>query len=537
MRLSRAKAKDLSTKVALIRDRSSSVEEIDAQVEEAKESIVTRNGEMDRLKSLIRVKEDRLSVIRADINIDQSSSLYVKELEDRIRSMTNQLVSLREDKAKVEDRSTALSSRIKTLSTRHTSAKAEYVSLQEVLDSTDPSALNKELTFAKESLSEAQGSLVKTESVKLSLQARTKDIKVKKSKLEKLDTECPMCLREVDEESKHTILHSLDDQMSELDTELDSVMADILSYREAENTSRNIVSKVSRELDTINSSGVKSRSLKQTLIDLKTTVEELNSEIENTSSHVTDLESKIDELTVDLAAKKEEFESYSKLIAGEKDLTDITKELSSLKEELGQHNVSIGSLNERIKTLTKSKVQAGRDDTEIQELEGEIADLKIIGDMFSKTGIQSMIVANTCVEVQSIVNDYLSQISDNRMSIAIEVDAGQFDIIVNHGGTIKKLEQLSEGEKVRVAFAIRMAFSMLLHRRANGQGIEFLLIDEAIQNLDESGIEKFAEELVGLHNTLGIKIFLITHRTDIRNYFDERLIVDMIDGVSKVSVV
>jgi len=536
MQLSRSKAKEFVLQVTVLKGRSETLESIDRSMEVFNATIVKKSRGINNLQKLIATKEERLSVIRADVNIDQSSSLYVKELSDRIVAMGRQLSSLLKDRDRLATRIDTMSNKVRGLVGKHSNMKEEYIAIQDVLKDTGKDVLQGRLTGIKESLSSIQSDLVITESVRLSLEARDKEIDGKKDKLRNLDTDCPMCLRPIDESTKQSVIQSLDLQVEEIHVELDEVTQQMLTYREREAADRSEMSRVSRELDTLISAATKSQSLKKTLIEFKGNVEELNSEMEVTTITWKETEEKVAVLQGELVSKKEELESYSKLIEGEKDLSAINSELDRMKGTLSEDTMTVGSLKERVKGLRKDRVRAVKDTEEIAGLEESIADLKIIGEMFGKTGIQSMIVANTCVEVQSLVNDYLSQISDNRMSISIEVDAGKFDIIVNHSGMMKRLEQLSEGEKVRVSFSIRMAFSMLLHRRANDQGVEFLLIDEAIQNLDESGIEKFAEELVGLHNLLGVKIFLITHRTDIRNYFDERLIVDKVGGISTVTV-
>jgi DNA repair protein SbcC/Rad50 len=81
----------------------------------------------------------------------------------------------------------------------------------------------------------------------------------------------------------------------------------------------------------------------------------------------------------------------------------------------------------------------------------------------------------------------------------------------------------SGGEKFRIAFVLRVALAQLLQRRANSK-LEFLIIDEAFSPLDQNGVEKIVEVIDELQKEFKT-ILIITHRTDVKQYFDEVITV------------
>ncbi len=79
----------------------------------------------------------------------------------------------------------------------------------------------------------------------------------------------------------------------------------------------------------------------------------------------------------------------------------------------------------------------------------------------------------------------------------------------------------SGGEAFRINFAIRIALSKLLARRA-GAPLPTLIIDEGFGTQDASGIEKIKEAINSIQDDFD-KILVITHMEELKDAFPTRI--------------
>ena len=79
----------------------------------------------------------------------------------------------------------------------------------------------------------------------------------------------------------------------------------------------------------------------------------------------------------------------------------------------------------------------------------------------------------------------------------------------------------SGGEAFRINFAIRIALSKLLARRA-GAPLPTLIIDEGFGTQDSNGLEKLKEAITSIQDDFE-KIIIITHIEELRDAFPNRI--------------
>jgi exonuclease SbcC len=114
-----------------------------------------------------------------------------------------------------------------------------------------------------------------------------------------------------------------------------------------------------------------------------------------------------------------------------------------------------------------------------------------------------------------------------------------FEVEITRPGVEKPIliDSLSNGQKFRVVFAIRVALSRLLVRRRNSTTMDFLFYDECFSSLDDKGIDDVIDVFRYLRNEFKHQI-IITHRTDLKERFGKNVIIVKQDtnGISKVNV-
>jgi exonuclease SbcC len=95
------------------------------------------------------------------------------------------------------------------------------------------------------------------------------------------------------------------------------------------------------------------------------------------------------------------------------------------------------------------------------------------------------------------------------------------DINISDELGTRRYEMYSGGEAFRIDFALRIALSKLLARRA-GSPLRTLIIDEGFGSQDSSGRERLVEAINSIQDDFD-RILVITHIEELKNAFDERI--------------
>jgi exonuclease SbcC len=144
---------------------------------------------------------------------------------------------------------------------------------------------------------------------------------------------------------------------------------------------------------------------------------------------------------------------------------------------------------------------------------------------FGKKGIQAMIIEAAMPEIEFEANRLLARMSDGRMHVRFETQrqtlrgdtVETLDInIADELGT-RPYDLFSGGEAFRVNFAIRIALSKLLARRAGAQ-LQMLIIDEGFGTQDATGRERLVEAINSIQEDFA-RILVITHIEELRDAF------------------
>jgi exonuclease SbcC len=150
-------------------------------------------------------------------------------------------------------------------------------------------------------------------------------------------------------------------------------------------------------------------------------------------------------------------------------------------------------------------------------------------EAFGKNGIQEMIVDAALPEIEDSANELLTRLTDGRMRVTLDTQrAGRggttistLDVNVSDELGTRAYELFSGGEKFRVDFAVRIALSRLLARRA-GAPLQMLAIDEGFGSQDRAGCDRLIAAIKTIENDFE-RILVITHLDDIKDAFPVRI--------------
>lgn len=189
----------------------------------------------------------------------------------------------------------------------------------------------------------------------------------------------------------------------------------------------------------------------------------------------------------------------------------------------------VGGARQRLSTLDARAQERQRKLEDRQGLTGDLGLYDALREACSKRGVPAMIIETAVPELERSANELLGQMTDGRMHVRIEtqkeIKTGELrealDILISDELGTRPYELYSGGEAFRVNFALRIALSRLLARRA-GARLRSLFIDEGFGTQDARG----REQLVAAINTIQDdfdRILVITHIDELKDAFPARI--------------
>jgi exonuclease SbcC len=201
-------------------------------------------------------------------------------------------------------------------------------------------------------------------------------------------------------------------------------------------------------------------------------------------------------------------------------LRELEKELVRLEQEKSGFQTQLTKLDSELKALEKTA-------KEKQQVEGYISVLSKIRDAYGKDGIQKLIRARARPVLEKATRDLFERFNLSYSDVKIDDD---YNISVLGPAGEQDIDQISGGERVALAIALRLAIAQVLSGK-----VETIIMDEPTTHLDEER----RKELVNILNSFfreGGRIIpqmlIITHHNEIQEVADIVYTVKKTDGYS-----
>ena len=223
----------------------------------------------------------------------------------------------------------------------------------------------------------------------------------------------------------------------------------------------------------------------------------------------------------------------AKLTAGEavkREFSNAESECRTSQLQVNAIHVQIGTLDNYIRGCDEAEHQKRAKEAERKILHQEQWLYHQLAAAFGKKGIQTFIIENAIPELAAEANELLARITDNAMQISFETtrparstsnEIETLDIRIQDDAGIRPYELFSGGEAFRINFAVRIALSRLLARRA-GARLQTLILDEGFGSQDGKGREKLIEAIDSIKDDFE-KILVITHVDELKDAFAQRI--------------
>lgn len=223
-----------------------------------------------------------------------------------------------------------------------------------------------------------------------------------------------------------------------------------------------------------------------------------------------------------LEQEQKELEAQERLLA-EQQRTVAQEKETALHQK--------GALENQQKKLQEQQAQLKTYQAQIKEHEAALHEYQAIAQALGKDGIQALLIEDALPEIEQEANELLSRLTDNQTHIFIEslrdLKKGgtkeTLDINISDSSGIRPYEMFSGGEAFRLDFALRIAISKLLARRA-GTSLQTLIIDEGFGSQDEEGLGKIMDVLYKIQDDFE-KIIIVSHLAAMKDQFPVHFVI------------
>ncbi len=223
----------------------------------------------------------------------------------------------------------------------------------------------------------------------------------------------------------------------------------------------------------------------------------------------------------------------------EREAGDLSKRLAEaeqLRGTLDQARLAkrmaderVGGARQRLAAVDALKAQSHTLEAEAHRQRDEMALFEELREAFGRRGIPNMIIETVVPEVEEVANALLAKMTEGQMMLRLEsqreTKAGEtretLEIIISDGLGTRAYEMYSGGEAFRINFALRVALSKLLARRAGAQ-LRALFIDEGFGSQDALGRERLVAAINSVQDDFD-RILVITHLDELRDAFPARI--------------
>lgn len=231
------------------------------------------------------------------------------------------------------------------------------------------------------------------------------------------------------------------------------------------------------------------------------------------------------------------------LLANGQRVEAIRKELERLQLKKQLLFEEKGSLTRQLAVFEKRTQELLLHQEKIKQLEVLSEDYQILAQALSKNGIQALIIEQAVPELESEANALLARLTNNQAHVMFEslrdLKSGgskeTLDIKISDSMGTRPYELFSGGEAFRIDFALRIALSKLLARRA-GTSLQTLIIDEGFGSQDEEGLALIQEALHVIQEDFE-KILVVSHLPAMKHQFPTNFVVRKEADGSTVTVV
>jgi len=213
------------------------------------------------------------------------------------------------------------------------------------------------------------------------------------------------------------------------------------------------------------------------------------------------------------------------------------QKLFDLREQEIEAARRMGAVEQALAVLESQRQRKSVLQEEREALIQLIRRLDVLEKSCGRDGVQALLIEQALPEIEADANDLLERLSGGEMRISFATQkelksrdalAETLDITISDNVGERPYENFSGGEQFRVNFAIRLALSRILARRA-GARLQTLVVDEGFGSQDMQGQQRLVEAINAIRDDFE-RVLVITHVGELRDAFPRR--IEVVKGPS-----
>ena len=196
-------------------------------------------------------------------------------------------------------------------------------------------------------------------------------------------------------------------------------------------------------------------------------------------------------------------------------------------------------LNRIAKRLESYEALMGEKKEALAKLDDEEKYIEFWEEGFGNQGIKSFLLDEILPSLNERANFYASALMGEDIRIEFDTQSelksgltrDKFDVKIYRGESKVDYAACSNGEKRRIDVAILLALQSLVFER-NASSCNLVVLDEVFDSLDRTGVERVVNLLA--EEAKEKAIFVISHLSEFRDYFEKEITVRKRGGVSEL---
>lgn len=229
-------------------------------------------------------------------------------------------------------------------------------------------------------------------------------------------------------------------------------------------------------------------------------------------------------------AKKAEAESLKEKAAA---YAGAQAELEKLEASMKSLELDLFRVQAKAEQAEKSAKEAEERKKKLLSLQDKLSIASLLVDACSKkSGVPAFIVENAVPEIEDSANDMLDRMTDGKLELRFSMQEDSktkktvqetLRVKVSYYGVERDYETFSGAEKFIIDLSIRIALSKFLAHRA-GTSMQLFVLDEGVSCADETNREEIMDAIRSITGEFK-KILFVTHITELKDIFDQRIVV------------
>ena len=503
------------------------------RIAETKMSIQRLDGRVEEIERELMQREAHEAVMKeaeaAAHGVNEKLIEFEKQWAD-LEKARNDLVALQRQIDDLTRRITAREREVADIKREQgaTQVQADKVALQAALDEVREALAKLEPIQAKfQEMTQEQSALAeetaRLEGINQALGPETEPLKAREAVLEAAtEPVCPTCGQALTEENRV-------EMVAELRVEIET-------RRELYRSNRDRTLEIAEKIGEIEHA----RLMLDKQLKTRSTLEKRVGELEAALTYADEAAKREDELrdkvarwSKNLAADREQrkvLEAKAEGLESHLRAASLTQQdVDQLRLEKRIADERVGGARQQLAALEAIERQRIEKLKERERMADDLGLYEDLREAFGKRGVPAMIIETVVPELTRSANDLLTHLSEDKMEVSIETQrktkTGELrealDIIISDKLGERPYELYSGGEAFRIDFAIRIAISRLLARRAGAQ-LRSLFIDEGFGTQDARGREQLISAINAIQDDFD-RILVITHIEELKDAFPARI--------------